>query len=266
MNDIGNAISEVYRMDELASRNGWLNRIHPLVKLITTIAYIAVVVSFNKYNLTGLLGMVIYLIVLFVVGEISIKQGLYRLRFVLPLVCLVGIANPFFDKKILMEIGNIQVSAGVISMLTLMIKGIFSVLAAYLLVASTQIEKICYSLRIIKAPKVIVTTILLIYRYITVLLEEVHITIQSYKLRAPSQKGIHFKAWGSLVGLILLRSMDRAQSVYESMCLRGYDGEIRDGRVQRFGLNSFIFVLVVAIYLVLFRVFPVFEIVGSWFN
>ena len=42
----------------------------------------------------------------------------------------------------------------------------------------------------------------------------------AYALRAPGEKGIHFRAWGSLLGQLLLRSVDRAQLVYESMLLR----------------------------------------------
>lgn len=51
--------------------------------------------------------------------------------------------------------------------------------------------------------------------------------VQAYELRAPGQKGIHFKVWGSLMGQMLLRSMDRAEVIYESMCLRGFDGVFR---------------------------------------
>jgi cobalt/nickel transport system permease protein len=49
----------------------------------------------------------------------------------------------------------------------------------------------------------------------------------AYKLRAPSQNGIHYKAWGTLVGQWLLRSMDRAGNVYESMLLRGFSGDFK---------------------------------------
>ena len=49
--------------------------------------------------------------------------------------------------------------------------------------------------------------------------------MQAYALRAPGQKGVHFKVWGSLAGQLLLRSIDRAAEVYESMALRGYQGE-----------------------------------------
>ena len=46
----------------------------------------------------------------------------------------------------------------------------------------------------------------------------------AYELRAPGQKGIQFRAWGSLLGQLLLHSIDRAQLVYESMQLRGFAG------------------------------------------
>ncbi len=49
----------------------------------------------------------------------------------------------------------------------------------------------------------------------------------AYKLRAPSQNGINYKAWGTLVGQWLLRSMDKAERVYESMLLRGFTGDFR---------------------------------------
>ena len=48
---------------------------------------------------------------------------------------------------------------------------------------------------------------------------------QAYSLRAPGQKGIHYSAWGSFLGQLLLRSMDRAEELYSSMLLRGYHGE-----------------------------------------
>ena len=64
-------------------------------------------------------------------------------------------------------------------------------------------------------PRVLVTTILLTYRYIVLLLQEGNRISTAYALRAPGEKGIHFRAWGSLLGQLLLRSVDRAQLVYE---------------------------------------------------
>ncbi len=229
MSRLDHALYEIHHMDMLADRDQWLNRIHPLVKLIISAAYIAVTVSFHKYNFTGLLRMGIYPIVLFILGDISFTDALKRLRIVLPLVCFVGLFNPFFDRKPALEIGAFVVTAGMVSMATLMLKGIYSVLAAYLLIASTSIEKICSAMRMLHIPAILVTQVLLTYRYISVLLDEAGRITEAYSLRAPKQKGVHFKVWGSLAGQLLLRSMDRADNVYESMTLRGYRGEFYYG-------------------------------------
>lgn len=226
MSKISNAIYEIHYMDMIAARDQWVNKIHPLVKFVLTVIYISTVVSFQKYDFIGLAGMAIYLIAGFILAELSLKECLKRLRIVLPLVCVVGIANPFFD-RIPVELGAIHINAGVISMVTLMMKGIFAVMASYILIATTSIEKICYTLRLLHVPKILVTQILLTYRYITVLLGEVNRITQAYSLRAPNQKGVHFKVWGSLTGQLLLRSIDRANDVFESMTLRGYNGEFR---------------------------------------
>ena len=139
MSKIGNAIYEIHHMDTIASKDQWVNQIHPLVKFVLTIIYITTVVSFTKYDFIGLLGMVVYPMAMFILAELSWKDSLKRLRVVLPLVCVIGIFNPFFD-RVPVQIGGLTVNAGVISMITLMIKGVFTVLASYLLIATTSIE------------------------------------------------------------------------------------------------------------------------------
>ena len=110
-------------------------------------------------------------------------------------------------------------------MFTLMLKGMFAVLASYLLVATTTLEQICYALQLLHVPRIIVTQIMLTGRYLTLLLAEVNRSTQAYALRAPKQKGVHYKVWGSLTGQLLLRSIDRSNELYESMTLRGYAGD-----------------------------------------
>lgn len=266
MSKINNAIKEVHRLSELAAQDKWLNRVHPLSKLLVTVLFITLVVSFSKYNMTGLSGMVLYLIVLFVVGEISFTDSIKRLRIVIPIVCFIGIVNPFFDTQIVTRFGDIGISGGIISMMTLIIKGVFTVLASYLLIVTTPIEQICYALRLLHLPKIMVTVILLIYRYITLFLEEVEKLSQAYALRAPGQKGISWKAWGPLVGQLLLRSMDRAEHVYESMCMRGYHGEFYYGNNRSFQLGDLAYLLIWVMVLIVIRAVPLFMLVGQMFT
>lgn len=225
MSKLSGAYYEIHHMDQLANEKRWINQIHPLVKLIVTICYIAIAVSVNKYNLQGMLILGVYPIAVFILGELSFTDSLKRVRIILPLVCIVGIFNPFFDRQVVFIIGRVPITTGVLSMLTLILKGVYTVFATYLLIATTTIEKICYAMRMVHIPGILVTQILLTYRYISVLLKEANTITQAYSLRAPNQKGVHFKVWGSLIGQLLLRSVDRADNVYASMTLRGYRGE-----------------------------------------
>lgn len=225
MDKIDHAAFELREMDDLAALSSPIHRIHPLAKLIVTISYIFLTVSFHKYDLSGLMVMLLYPAFLFSLSGISVRTCFYKLRSVLPLVCAVGILNPFFDRMPLLTIGGIAVSGGVISMLTLMLKGVFCLMASFLLAATTTMDAICAALRKIHLPNMIVTLLLLTYRYISVMMDEVSIMSTAYHLRAPGQKGIHHSAWGSFLGQLLLRSMDRAEELYASMQLRGFCGE-----------------------------------------
>ena len=51
MNKLGNALYEIHHMDMLAAKDQWVNKIHPLVKLILTIAFLTVTMSFPKYRM-----------------------------------------------------------------------------------------------------------------------------------------------------------------------------------------------------------------------
>ena len=225
MDKLSNAQSELREMDALAAQDSPVHRLHPLCKLVITIAYIVTVVSFPKYDFSGLVVMVLYPVLLFQVSGIPVHLCFYKLRIVLPLVCAVGLANPFLDHTPLLQLGTLTVTGGVVSMVTLMLKGVFSLMASFLLIATTRMDAICAALRKLHVPELIPTLLLLTYRYIGVMIEQASIMSQAYKLRAPGQKGIHISAWGSFLGQLLLRSMDRAEELYSSMILRGFRGE-----------------------------------------
>lgn len=243
MNKMDGAVKEIYHMDELSAKNTWLNQLHPLIKLLVTFLFIMITVSFSRYQLSRVLLLSVYPIVLFIIGDISFSDSLRRLRIVLPLVCLAGIVNPFFDRQPIASIRGFVITAGMLSMITLILKGVLCVLSSYLLIASTSIESICYALRLLHIPAILVTQILLTYRYISLLLTEAGKMMDAYSLRAPGQRGIHIKAWGSLVGGLLLRSMDRASALYESMVMRGYTGEFYYGQKKRFRTQDIIYLL-----------------------
>ncbi len=231
--------------------------VHPISWLLVTIVYIIAVVSFSKYNIIGLAGMVLYILIQCIWYEISVTGMIKRIWPVFLFTVLLGIANPFFDRT---------VSAGVLSMATLVLKGIFCVAASYILVVQTGIRQICYALHIMRLPKEIVTVLLLMHRYLIVLLKELERMQLAYKLRAPGHRGLHFRTWGSFVGLLLLRSMDRAGEVYESMKLRGFNGTFQMFSGKYSHIGSIVYLIVWGAAILTMRLFPIFKMaeVAIW--
>lgn len=265
MDKLSQAQSELREMDALAAEDSPVHRLHPLCKLFVTIAYIVTVVSFPKYDFTGLIVMVLYPVLMFQAALIPVRTCFYKLRVVLPLVCAVGLVNPFWDHTMLMQLGNLTLTGGVVSMVTLMMKGIFSLMASFLLIATTPIDSLCAALRKLHVPSILTTLLLLTYRYIGLMLEQVAIMTESYKLRAPGQKGIHISAWGSFLGQLLLRSMDRAQELYDSMLLRGFRGEFFYADVPPCRLSGVVYMTACAGGFLLVRLVPVASVLGGFF-
>ncbi len=265
MNKMQKAIRELAEMDELAARSSPIHALHPAAKLIATVAYILFTLSFGKYDLSGLVPMALWPILLFQISGIEVKSCFYKLRIVLPLVMAVGLFNPFFDRAILLRVGPLAVSGGVVSMLTLMLKGLFSLMASFLLMATTQIDSLCAALRRLHFPKLLVTLLLLTYRYVGVMTEELAVMTDAYHLRAPGQKGIHISAWGSFLGQLLLRSMDRAQELYSSMLLRGYHQHFHYAPVRPFRVADALYAAGCVLLFLLLRVVPVARLLGKAF-
>ena len=263
MVNLGKAIHEMHSLENLAERDILICRIHPLSKLLVTVWYLALLMSFGKHDVSGLLGMCLYPLVLMILGDISIGQAFYRLRPLFLLVFFIGAANPVFDRTPYFMIGKFTITTGMLSMATLFCKTALAVLASYILIALTTMEQICYALRKLHVPKVLVTVLLLIYRYLILMMKEADRLTQAYSLRTMGEKGIRKSAWGSLAGGMLLRSLDRAQMVYESMTLRGFQGEFfLRGSVAPLW-QGVCYGFIWGVSLAILRLFPVFQMVGK---
>lgn len=263
MSKMDKALRELGEMDDLAAGDSPVHRLHPLAKLLVTIAYIVTVVSYDKYALSSMIVMLLYPVLMFQLSGIPVRTCFYKLRVVLPLVLAVGLANPFFDRAPALALGGVVISGGVLSMLTLMLKGVLSLMASFLLMATTGIDALCAALRGLHVPGMLVTLLLLTYRYVGVMTRELAVMTDAYHLRAPGQKGIHHSAWGSFLGQLLLRSMDRAEELYASMRLRGFHGEFHYAGARPFRAADGAFAAACLAAFILFRRVDVAGLLGG---
>lgn len=262
MSNITDSIYNIRFLDELSARKNIISHLNPIVKLIVTVIYLVTVLSFGKYEIAGLLPYVFYPMIIFVLSDLPFFPIFKRSLIAMPFVIGLGIFNPLFDTRTYAIMSGIHISGGWISFAALIIKCSLTVMAALLLISTTGIEKISSALRKLLIPKVFVTQLLLTYRYISVLLEEVARITKAYHLRAPMEKGVSFRAAGSLLGQMLLRAFDRANRVYNAMVLRGFNGEYTFGADNRITIGSIIYMVLWSLFFITARFINIPEILG----
>jgi cobalt/nickel transport system permease protein len=241
MSDIMQSLYNIRFLDELSEKQTVIHKIHPLAKLLTTMIYLVVVVSFDKYDVSGLLPLIIYPVIIIALAEIPLLPILKRMLLVAPFAVGIGAFNPFYDHSTVFVLDGFQLSGGWISFLSIFIKFVLAVLAALTVIATTGMDRIAAALRVLRVPRIFVLQILLTYRYISVLAEEAARTVRAYNLRSPFSNGIKPGVWGSLAGNMLMRTLQRAQNVYQAMVLRGFKGEYNTGNDQGIALKDIIY-------------------------
>jgi len=260
-----NSIYNIRFLEELSGKETSIHRLHPLVKLLTTVAYLIGVVSFGRYEISSLLPFVFYPVLIFSLAELPVGKVLKRVLLVSPFIVGIGILNPLFEQNTII-LGGIVISRGWITFLSIIIKCGLTVTASILLIATTGMDRLGAALRMLKVPKVFVLQLLLTYRYISVLIEEVSRMQRAYSLRAPGEKGIRLSVWGSFAGQLILRTFDRAQRVYQSMSLRGFTGEYNTGDIAKVRFKDFAYLAAWSLFFIIMRRYNIPMLIGSLFT
>lgn len=254
MSKIVDSIYNIRLLDDLARKNTSIHRLHPVSKLLTTIIYLIVVASFNRYEISGLLPFVFYPMVLILLAELPVMPIFKRLLMVQPLIIGIGILNPIFDPR------------GWITFASIMIKSGLTITVCLVLVSTTGLNKIAQALRTLKVPSIFVLQLLLTFRYISVLIEELARMLRAYSLRAPQQKGVRLKDSGSFAGQLLLRTFDRAQRVYDSMRLRGFNGEYHSYGKSNITWKDILYFISWSLFFIIARVYNIPAFLGLLFE
>lgn len=264
MSKIESAFFDIGYMDRLAAQETFVHRLDPRAKLITTLFFIIVVVSFDRYEISAFLPLLVYPVVMVSAGNLPISFLLKKLLLVAPFALLVGIFNPFLDRQILYQLGPFGISGGWVSFISILIRFVLSVGAALILIATTGFNAVCMALEKMKTPRIFTVQLLFMYRYLYVLVEEALRMIRARSLRSFYGERMGVKAFGFLLGHLLLRTLDRAQRIHLAMYCRGFDGEIRLLRPLKTGKQELCYIFGWALFFVVIRLNNIPRILGEW--
>ncbi len=253
MSSVASGLSALDRLDRLARLDTPVHRVDPRAKVITTGVFIVCVVSYGKYDLLGLLPFAIFPVVMATEGGLPLGFLGKLLLVASPFALVMGAFNPLFDQEVVAYVGAVPVTGGWVSYASIILRFLLTVAAALVLTATTSFTGVCLALEKLKVPDVLVTQLLLLFRYIFVLGDEATRMGQARRLRSFGRRGMGWRVYGQMLGQLLLRTFARAQRIYLAMKCRGFDGEIRVSRRLHFGAADLVFTLVWSAAFVVFR-------------
>jgi cobalt/nickel transport system permease protein len=111
-------------------------------------------------------------------------------------------------------------------------------------------------------PEIFVSQLLFLYRYIFVLVEEAMKIVRARDMRSFAKKGLGIKPAINLFGTLFLRTVERAERVYQAMLSRGFTGRLNTSRTYCFTTADALFVGLTILFLYLFRIHDVVGMMG----
>lgn len=251
-------------IDQLSYKDTFVHRLDPRAKLVATLLFLFTVISFSKYEIAALLPFFLYPMLLMTIGEIPFMFIFKKVILVAPFAVFIGIFNPLLDSGRVVIFNGLTVSAGWLSFCSIMLKFTLTISTALLLIATTSFPSVCHALRQLKVPSLFVSQLSFLYRYIFVLMEETMRIVRARNMRSYGERGKDIKTFVRIVGILFIRTVERAERIYFAMLSRGFRGDMPALKHFHIKTSDVIFAAFVAAFLYIFRFYPATQILGRF--
>lgn len=254
-------MSHIHALDQYHEENSPIHGLDARPKLVVTLAFIVAITAIPHgawpafLVLLGTIGIV--MVLSHVPPLVILRRSMVALPFALAAVTLVFTIDgtPLGSFKV----GSWHISIthqGVVAFTSIMVKAWLAVLVATLLTATTTFPDLLVAMRGLRLPRVIISIISFMYRYIFVIADEALRLQRAREARSAEAdgKGGHSIVWrarvlGGMIGSLFLRSYERSERIYAAMLCRGFDGTIRAIRAEELALADFVVCLGFVTYL-----------------
>ena len=167
------------------------------------------------------------------IAHLPVVALIKRCMIIIPFVFLIALSVPFMKQGVPVLTFNVltipvsvtqeglEMFAGVI------IKAFLSILVMSVLISTSHFTDLLKAFQRLKVPDIIITILSFMYRYIFVLIDELHKMKIAKESRTVGRNILfQWKAFAHMLGVLFVRSYERSESVYCAMCARGFQGHI----------------------------------------
>ncbi|MBF0097624.1 MAG: energy-coupling factor transporter transmembrane protein EcfT [Magnetococcales bacterium] len=231
------------QLDRVAQQDSPIHRLDPRSKIITTLLFLLCVTSMEPYAVAALLPFAAFPLMLLARSGLSARWLLHNVRPALPFVLLLGILNPFLDQRTITLLPELSLSAGWLSLTSLLLRLLLTLSAVLLLTATTPLPALSMAAHHLGLPKALLARLLLTWHALFLLLKESERMYRAYTLRAFATGYPSWSMAARLITHLLLRAMDRAHRLHLAMYARGFTGTLPLTSALRFRPVDALFLL-----------------------
>ena len=276
--------------DQYKAKNSKIHRLSPIVKVVVAVLFIfsnALLPDGAWLSFAISWGVILWLNLL---AGLAWHYTLRRSFIVLPFA-LAGISVLFAlpgKTLAIWHLGSLELiltDAGLLRFFSILVRSWLSVQIAILLVATTTFPDLIHALEHLRLPKMLVTVVAFLYRYMTVLSDEALrllrarqsrsallplVPPRSDDFRRPTFGKLRTKVlttkrggsllWrartaGNMVGQLFLRSYERSDRIYHAMLSRGYQGHLRTLNPHSINAHDWLLIISAFFLIVLLQIF-----------
>ena len=204
--------------DRYGRRSTVCHRLPSAVKLLLTVGVVLVgmLVPPGSWPVHGVLAMLVF--TGHTLARVPMRYLLRRIGLFLPVVVMISLSIPISQ----------GFAAGWEVMAAILFRSSLAFVSILWLISVMPFDQLLVTMRRFHVPAAFVAMLAFMYRYSFVVWDELSKMRTARKARR-FRRGFGFRWRGSiqLIGLLLIRAMERAERVHGAMCARGWDGHVR---------------------------------------
>jgi cobalt/nickel transport system permease protein len=250
----GGSLAALRDLDALSSRDLPLGHLDPRAPLLVTLVLSVLVASFPRGEVVALVPFLAWPAALWSLAAVPARPFLRALLVPLPFVLLAALPALFVEPG----------APGRAIAVSVLLRFLLTAASALLLAAVWGLPALAWAMGRLGAPPILVTQLLVLWRYLFVLGEEAMRMDRARAMRSFGSRGRELALAGPFLGTLLLRSQDRAERIDRALRSRSFTGTFPALRPWRFGAGAAAFLLLWSAALVLFRLVSVPESLGRF--
>jgi len=214
-------------IDNFATGDSLLHRLDPRIKIVAALLFSVVVAVADKSLCLTIA--VCFSVALLFMARLSLREVSLRLLAVNAFILFLWLFLPFtYGGEKLFGIGPLHATReGIIYALQITVKSNTIVVALIALLATTPIITLGHALGHLYVPNKLIHLLFFTVRYLQVLHLEYDRLRAAMKIRAfkPGTNLHTYRSLAYLIGMLLIKSFDRADRIRKAMLCRGFHGE-----------------------------------------